>query len=359
MIYALVLGSLLLCMVGFVLYYGRHIRRMMTGFGVRLTPLQSSLAVGILLVMLVAMKSIFVVMLAYSFLLFVVADVCRLLFRVCDKKQIVRKPLRRLYFHGIPLLIIGALFSFYAAYNARVHQVTEYQIAVEKQLEQDIQVIMVSDMHVGTSVFEKEIDTLVKTVNQLEGDVICLAGDIFDEGTSEALMEYACKAFAKLQAKHGVYYISGNHDVRKLPEFQKWMEASGVEIIDDTVKLIDNRFYLIGRMDLGMDGMTKRATLEELLKDVNIDYPIILLDHRPTTVEEGIGSPVDVQISGHTHAGQLFPGNLMVGWFNDVGYGMEVYDDFHVVVSSGYGTWGMPVRVGSHGEVVNVILKKG
>lgn len=357
MIYALIIFVILLCMAGFILYYGKQIRRLLAGFGCEIKPFHGWLIVGILFVVLAMIKSIFIVTLAYSFLLFLLADICRLILKFCDKNQVIRKKLAKLYLHGVPVLVIAIVCSIYAAYNARVHQVTQYEISVDKSIEQDIQVIMVSDIHAGTSVNEKEIDELVEDVNQLNGDVICLGGDIFDEGTSEKLMQYTCEAFAKMQAKHGVYYISGNHDVEKLPQFQKQMEASGVKIIDDMVELIDNRFYLIGRMDLGMSGMTKRATLEELLAEVNPDYPIILLDHRPTTVEEGIGSIVDLQISGHTHAGQIFPGNLMVGWFNDVGYGMEVYDDFHVIVSSGYGTWGFPVRVGSHCEVVNVTLK--
>ena len=90
------------------------------------------------------------------------------------------------------------------------------------------------------------------------------------------------------------------------------------------------------------------------MKDADKTLPIIVLNHRPEQLVEAENENVDLQLSGHTHKGQLFPGNLVTGYLNEKDYGYFKKGDFNLIVSSGYGTWGPPIRIGSKSEIVNI-----
>ena len=119
---------------------------------------------------------------------------------------------------------------------------------------------------------------------------------------------------------------------------------------------MNDSFYVVGRADKEVfreDGI-ERKELTEILNGIDKDYPIILLDHRPVGINLSKDNGVDLQFSGHTHAGQIFPINFLSSISNDLNYGYLKNGDFNIVVSSGCGTWGVPIRIGSDTEIVNV-----
>ncbi len=349
--------AMLLFLVLIVYYMANKLHHILSCYEITLKKLYSYIITGVVGLIIVAARSAFAAMIIYMFMMFVIVDIIRLVLKLIDKKRLILKPLVKVYCHGMLVVGIGLGITIYSAYNAKNQHVTKYQVMIDKDISSDINIVMLSDIHAGTSVKEHQFDHMLERVNELNADIICLAGDIFDESSDDRIIQYACETFSKMHSVYGVYYITGNHDKGILNKFEETLTEAGVKIIDDTVTFIDNRFYLVGRTDLGMEGEKERTSLEELLEQVDSSYPVILLDHRPTEIEEAKGTCVDLQLSGHTHAGQIFPGNILVELFNDVGYGYENYDKLNVIVSSGYGTWGFPIRVGSHCEIVNVILQ--
>ena len=133
------------------------------------------------------------------------------------------------------------------------------------------------------------------------------------------------------------------------------LEAAGITPLkDEAVNMGD--FYLIGRDDF--DSFT-RAPLKTLLEDVDQTLPVVVLDHEPMELAEPKNGGVDLQLSGHTHAGQLFPGGQLTEWFGifEYSYGYHKTGNYQLIVSSGIGAWGFPLRIGSPTEIVLVTLK--
>ena len=350
--------SIMILFISLIVYYiAKKVQRIFCCYGINIKRIYMFIAIGIIGGIIVVTSSLFAATALYMCLLFLLVDLLKLLLKKINKENKGFRFLLKIYGHGILIVIIALVLTIYSAYNAKNQQVTEYIVKIDKEMQGDLNIVMLSDIHAGTSVNEHQFDNMLDKVNELEADIILLVGDIFDESSSNEIIRYGCETFSKMQSVYGTYFITGNHDKGILNKFEDKMIDAGVKIIDDTVSLIDNKFYLVGRTDLGMEGETKRTSLNTLLEQVDDSYPIILLDHRPTKLDEVKDSIVDLQLSGHTHAGQIFPMDVFVYLFNEVVYGHKVFDDLHVIVSSGYGTWGFPIRVGSPCEIVNVILQ--
>ena len=134
------------------------------------------------------------------------------------------------------------------------------------------------------------------------------------------------------------------------------MEQSGINILRDSIIKIDNAFYLAAREDRSISSFTgkKRKSLEEIIKDIDKSYPVILLDHTPMQLEEAERNNIDLQLSGHTHHGQFFPGNLITKMVYKLSWGYLKKGNTYYYVTSGAGTWGPPVRNVSKSEMVNI-----
>ena len=150
----------------------------------------------------------------------------------------------------------------------------------------------------------------------------------------------------------------GNHDEmgRSVEEIVKTFKASGINVLRDKAILINNSFYVIGRDDISQESQTKikRKDLSDIIKDLDKSRPLILMDHQPRDFADTQKNGIDLQVSGHTHRGQLFPANLITNLIFEIDYGYLQKDNSNFIVSSGYGTWGPPIRIGSRSEIVEI-----
>lgn len=268
--------------------------------------------------------------------------------------------------HGGIVVVIAAVVTIGGYYHSKNSKITTYDIDMKKELvgSEPMKVVLISDIHIGTGIEEAELNHMLSMVNELEPDVICLVGDIFDESTPEYLYQYALGVFSKMRATHGVYYVIGNHEVYAeagYPSFIQGLQSVGVTTLLDEVTLVNESFYIVGRLDQSvsrpntvvMQGeVTSRKSIQELMEGVDNSYPVILLNHQPEDYEVARLAGVDLVLSGHTHNGQIFPGNLVVSLFNEMGYGRRDLGNMTIIVSSGMGTWGFPLRVGTNSEIV-------
>lgn len=266
-----------------------------------------------------------------------------------------------IYRRGIVALIASIILSFYGVYNAKNTIITTYDIEINKDFK-DKTLMVISDIHLGTIVTKADLTKISNHAEFLDPDGIILLGDIFDESTSQDEVDYAMRVFTVLASKYPVYFVEGNHEIgfqggSPLKEFDlvNHLEKSGVNVLLDEQTRLDD-IYLIGRKDFVVK---KRKELSELTKGVEDEKPLILLDHQPKDYENNAKAGIDLQLSGHTHAGQIFPLNFIFELFkvNEQNYGIEKNGDFNAIVSSGMGGWGYSIRTANHSEIVVVNLK--
>ena len=251
------------------------------------------------------------------------------------------------------LLFFIGLFA-YALYSAYIPVVRELSIHIHKPLNNPLRIAVASDLHLGRLFGNKAIERLHTMLSKYQADILLMPGDIMDDNT-QAFNTYNMKdSLAKLVASlpYGVYATLGNHDLYGHEQpISDSLRAAGVQLLNDEATHFNHQgevVWLMGRFD---NHKRQRVATTELLAQVNSAEPVILLDHRPSAIIEHSQLPIDLQVSGHTHNGQIFPANFIVSAINRLGYGYEAIGNGHFVVSSGYGFWGIPFRLGSRSEI--------
>ena len=261
----------------------------------------------------------------------------------------------------ISVLLLTTITCVGGFINARQIDHVSYSIKLEgKQDISDLKIVMISDLHLGSVTSEDRLDEIVSEINSQNPDIICIAGDFFDTDFS-AINDpnTAIKTLKKLKSTYGVYAALGNHDGGKTHEqMVEFLEDSNINLLEDEYEIIDNRLILIGRLDassIGGYGDKKRSELSSFFTRDDLTLPVIVLDHNPARIDE-YTTEADLILCGHTHKGQVFPGNLITDLMYTVDYGYYQKDisSPQVIVSSGIGAWGPPIRVGSDSEIVSI-----
>lgn len=260
-------------------------------------------------------------------------------------------------------VVLALATSVYGVWHANDLQHVTYDIFLSDSAHtKDTRLVLISDLHLGAVGSEKRLESIVQEINAQQPDIVCIAGDFFDNDFGAIRSpEKAMHTLKNLQATHGIYVCPGNHDSgQTVPEMLRFWEACNIRLLADEYVVIDDRLILAGRRDPspigGFDG-SKRAELETILAGSPEELPVVVMDHNPASASS-YGSNVSLVLSGHTHKGQIFPGSLFTGKMYDVDHGYWRKDSLspHVIVSSGVGTWGMPMRVGTDSEIVTVNL---
>ena len=223
---------------------------------------------------------------------------------------------------------------------------------------QDMTVVLISDVHLGAVGSEKRLPEMVEKINALEPDLVCIAGDFFDSDFSAISdPEAAAATLRSLSAPYGTWACLGNHDAGSTAaQMQAFLERCGIRVLHDEYTTLPGKLVLAGRLDaspIGGYGGTSRQPLD--LAGADPALPVVVMDHNPAHIGE-YGPEVDLILCGHTHKGQIFPGSIITNRMYTVDYGYYRANDTapQVIVSSGVGTWGMPMRVGSDCEIVKI-----
>lgn len=250
-------------------------------------------------------------------------------------------------------VILAAIFAM-SLYNAYVPKVVHYEIGIDKTLK-PLRIGVASDLHLGKLFGGKQLDQLADIFNREKVDLILLPGDIMDDNLLAYRAENMQPHLAKLKAPLGVYATLGNHDFFGAQQaIAQAIKRAGIQVLWDQAVTINNEFVIVGRND---DLERSRPSTVDLLKQVNTKLPVFLMDHRPTEIELHADLPIDIQVSGHTHNGQVFPLNFIVSAIYRLSYGYEKIGNGHFFITSGYGFWGIPMRLGSQSEVFIIDVK--
>jgi len=264
--------------------------------------------------------------------------------------------------------IITLIISFFLIaggfINAIVPKVKSYNITINKSAGdlKGLRIAAVSDIHLGSIIRKRSIKKLSEILIKLKPDLVLLLGDIVDGEIGPVLRGDLLQYFSCPKCSDGLYAITGNHEFiggakRTIP----YIESKGIRILKDEVVTIEGGIQLIGRLDRDSKRFygKERKPLAELVKSVNPSSPVILLEHQPFDLSEAEKNGIDLQLSGHTHNGQMWPLNHLTAKMYELSYGYKKRGNTQYIVSSGFGLWGPRVRSGSRSEVLFINIKFG
>jgi len=271
----------------------------------------------------------------------------------------------KLKLYAFSFIIIVVIFLLTGGYINAIHprlkvlNIDVAKISSEKKL---LKLAVVSDIHLGTLVGKNRLKGLVRIVNAQNPDIILLAGDILDEVQEPILREDIGHNLKSFNARLGVFAIPGNHEyIGGYVKAEKYINSLCIQLLRDSMVEINNQFVLIGRDDATSFRFSgrKRKPLKELAAGIDLSKPIILMDHQPFKLQDAVDCNIDLQISGHTHDGQFWPFNYITNAVYELSCGYKKKGNTHFYVSSGFGTWGPPIRIGTKPEIViiNLYLK--
>ena len=259
-------------------------------------------------------------------------------------------------------LAVGAIFSigiccwgFWALQNPTVTSFNVGHGGKEK-----MRVVALSDLHYSTVGGTLDLKKMVEKINDLNPDLVLFAGDVLDDRADQADKETFTKAISSIKSNYGVYAIMGNHEHKyNTPEQMKaFYQGSGVELLCNQTKNIGGKLLLLGRDDYAVGGKNhSRMSIPEILKGQNTDLPLLVLDHQPQDYREAEKDGALLQISGHTHNGQIWPGDLIVHFIFKLHYqtpsnGIYRENNFTLAVTRGYGAWGFQMRTTGNAEIL-------
>ena len=314
----------------------------------------------------------------YSLMFIVLGDLIRLIIK--------RTPLRKKRIlsrigtvtAGSAIAVCTAVFCLYGSVHAREIKTTPYKITINKSCGEltQLNAVLIADTHMGYAIGTDHIEQMVDKINSCDPDIVIFAGDIFDnsiDGLDDP--ERLAQLLASIDSRYGVWATYGNHDINEKilmgftfswgenpandTSMTDFLEKANINLLQDESVLIDDSFYLVGRRDAHKPGTPdgERKSIKELTEGLDKSKPIFVIDHEPSELQETADAGADIDFSGHTHDGQLFPGNLTVGLMWENPCGVIKKDSMYSVVTSGVGVYGPFMRIGTDAEICDVHIK--
>ncbi len=246
--------------------------------------------------------------------------------------------------------------------NSVIPRIADLNISVSgksSKLKQ-VNIVAITDVHLGVIVGRFRFDDIVRRINSMDPDLVLLPGDIVDENLRPVIRQNLGESLRNIKSRFGVFAVTGNHEyIGGVDDAIAYLTEHNVTMLrDESVKVADS-FYLVGRDDrsrMQFAHLPPRRDLAELMQSVDRSYPVILMDHQPFGLSEAADQGIDLQISGHTHYGQLWPLSYIVKRVYELPWGYKRKSGTQYYVSDGVGTWGPPVRVGNRPEIVRIHL---
>lgn len=263
------------------------------------------------------------------------------------------------------VVALGALATLFGLWNARrTAPVKRVAIAVsgDGQPLKDFRIVQISDLHVGPTIKKAYIQAIVDRVNALQPDVVAITGDLVD-GSVPELREHVAP-LAQLRARHGVYFVTGNHEY--YAGAHAWVDEVrrlGIRVLQNEHVVLQHegtRVVIAGVNDYTAHHFdpTHRSDPARALAGAPADAVKVLLAHQPRTAPAAARAGFDVQLSGHTHGGQFFPWALFVPLQQPYTAGLHQLDRLQVYVSRGTGYWGPPKRLAAPSEISELLLSR-
>ena len=299
---------------------------------------------------------------AYFFLLFVVIDLLKVSNNVF---HFLNKDIAYTLTHNNFITffsIIGSVVILLLIGNINYHNKRRIHYNIETSKlshnKEKIRVVGISDLHLGYTIGAKELKSWVNIINKEKPDIVIVGGDLIDNNTKIVFDMGLDKILRQIDAPMGVYACLGNHEyISGKDESLRFHEESNIMVLKDTIYNVTDNITLIGRDDVSN---AKRKSLSTIVNGVDKNEFKLLLDHQPSNLEDAEAENIDLQFSGHTHRGQVFPFSLIAESMFENPHGMIKKGLTYIYVSSGLGIWGGKFRIGTNSEyaVFDIVHKQ-
>ena len=240
----------------------------------------------------------------------------------------------------------------YGVYNYHHPETNIVNILTNKQYvnaPQAIKIVAISDVHLGNGTGKASLKKYVEMINAQHPDLILISGDLIDNSVVPLYTENMAEELAQLKAPLGIYMVPGNHEyISGIDESVRFLKDTPIQLLRDSVVTLPNGVQIIGRDDRSN---RSRHSLPTLLKQADRSKPIILLDHQPYNLAKTDSLGIDLQFSGHTHHGQIWPMSLITDRIYEQSHGYRKWSQSHIYVSSGLSLWGPPFRIGTNSDM--------
>lgn len=247
-------------------------------------------------------------------------------------------------FFSVAVVVAGAI-------NFNTIRTSDYRIEFPGKSSKikHLKIAFAADFHLKEGTNLHFVERFVKKISDISPDLLVFGGDIVEGDREDENMTRLENLFSEIKTRYGVFAVLGNHEYYGRQDKGSFFNKAGMKVLCDTIEAIDSSFNLGGRYDSHFRG---RKSIDDLMKSATKSLPMILIDHRPTEIDKVSKTAVDIQLSGHTHNGQLFPINLITKKIYGLSWGYSKKGNTHFFVTSGIQLWGPPVRTISKSEIM-------
>lgn len=288
----------------------------------------------------------------YLFLFILVYDIIlllNLLFRFLPATKMKTTNYRKsvltlIIFLSIVVVVCGII-------NFNTIRISEYTIKVPARSSdfKNLKIAFAADFHLQENTPVRFVKKFAEKIERIKPDLLLFGGDIVEGDRENENMSSIEKILSEINTKYGVYTVLGNHEYYAGQDKGTFFGNAGISVLCDTIFVIDSSFCLGGRYD---SHFRRRKAINDLVKTAPDTLPLIIIDHRPTEIDLVSKTSVDVQLSGHTHNGQLFPINLITNKVYELSWGYLKNGNTNFFVTSGIRLWGPPVRTTGKSEIM-------
>jgi hypothetical protein len=288
----------------------------------------------------------------YLFLFTLVFDILLLvnrLIKIIPTEKLKDHRFRKNSFLSILFLsfcvLIGGIINFNTIRTSAYH----IEIPKKSSAIKHLKIAFAADFHLQERTGIHFVERFAEKIREIEPDLMIFGGDIVEGDGSDGNIQEFESILRRIRTRCGVYAVLGNHEYYAGQDKGTFFDKAGMKVLCDTVVLVDSSFILAGRYDSHFSG---RKTIYDLLNSAKDSLPLILVDHRPTEINQVSSTRADIQLSGHTHNGQLFPINLITRDVYELSWGHMKKGNTHFFVTSGIRLWGPPVRTTGKSEIM-------
>lgn len=287
---------------------------------------------------LFSVGSVWLVFTLYMVMTLIITDIARLFL-----------PSIKPYGFSISFIFTVCLL-IYGYFNYKHPDINRIDIILDKPLDGNkTKIVAVSDVHLGNGTRKLQLKKFVEMINAEEPDLIVIGGDLIDNSLLPLYQQHMAEELNQLKAPMGIYMVPGNHEyISGIAECKEFLKDTPVTLLCDSVVTLPNGLQIIGRDDRAN---RRRQPIAELMKKVDASKPCLLLDHQPYEVAKKDSLGIDIQFSGHTHHGQVWPLSILVENMYEQSHGYRKWTNSHVYVSSGLSLWGPPFRIGTDSDM--------
>ena len=311
---------------------------------------------------IVYIGSLWLAEMVYVFLLTAAADIGRIfMYLFAPALYLQLNTVHAIGSIALVIIVVSTGMTVYGFFNAMYPRVKQLNLSVPRKQSsaRELSLVVVSDIHLGTIMGSRRLRYIIDKINSQNADIVLLAGDVFDEDIGRVIKNNLGELLRQIRSTYGLYAITGNHEyIGGVDNAVRYLTEHGVTVLRDQYIEIADNITIIGREDRSIKGWSgqRRKSIPEILNGTPVNFPTILLDHQPQHLEEAVEAGIDIQFSGHTHHGQLWPFNFITKKVYEVSWGYKKKGTTHIYVSCGAGSWGPPVRTGNRPEIIHCRL---